>query len=211
MISVIDTGIGNLASVQRAFSAIGAQTQLISDPDLVRSADAIVLPGVGAFRDGMKALNTHGMVTPLREAAATGKPILGFCLGMQLLASVSEEFGEYEGLGLVPGRVRALTPGPNERVPNIGWCDVITHNNAKLFEGIPEASSFYFVHSYHLQCDNPEHIAATIQFGNDDITVALEHGNIFGLQCHPEKSQEAGLNVLAQFMNVVEDYKRSNS
>ncbi len=209
MISVIDTGIGNLASVQRAFTTIGVETRLVSDSALVSQSDGIVLPGVGAFRDGMEALRRHAMIEPLREAAREGKPILGFCLGMQLLADASEEFGEYEGLGLIPGRVVKLNAGPGERVPNIGWCDVDVRDGARLFRDVSEGSSFYFVHSFHLNCDEKNHVAATIRFGSGDVTVAIEHNNIFGLQCHPEKSQEMGLNVLAQFCDVVKHHKET--
>ena len=211
MISIIDTGIGNLASIQRAFTIIGAQTCLISDPAAIHRSDGIVLPGVGAFRDGMDALERQNMIDPLRQAAREGKPILGFCLGMQLLADASEEFGEYDGLGLIPAHVVALKPGPGERVPNIGWCDVDARDGARLFQDIPKSSSFYFAHSYYLECQNFDHIAASIHYGNNEVTVAIEHKNIFGLQCHPEKSQAVGLDVLTRFVTIVEHHKSENT
>lgn len=211
MITVIDTGIGNLASVQRAFSIVGAQTCLSHDAHTLLNSDGIVLPGVGAFRDGMDSLRQHDLIEPLREAARSGIPILGFCLGMQLLADSSEEFGEYEGLGIIPSRVVALKPGPGERVPNIGWCDVNVRDGARLFHDVGEHASFYFVHSFYMECENPSHVAATIRFGSKNVTVAIEHNNIFGLQCHPEKSQDEGLKVLEQFIKVVQQHKEARS
>lgn len=200
MIGVIDLGISNIGSVMRAFQRLGSPPALLRDAQAVAGAQAIVLPGVGAFGDGMAALRAKGMVEPLREAARAGTPILGFCLGMQLLAEGSDEYGDHDGLGLIPGRVVRLKPAPDERVPNIGWCDVVPREGARLFHDVREGTSFYFVHSYHLRCADPRHVAATIALGSGPITVAVEHGNIFGLQCHPEKSQDAGLAVLDAFL-----------
>lgn len=209
MIGVIDLGISNIGSVIRAFQRIGSSPTLLNDARSVAAAQAIVLPGVGAFGDGMAALQTRKLVEPLREAARSGKPILGFCLGMQLLADSSEEFGSHRGLGLVPGSVVRLSQCAGERVPNIGWCDVTAQAGARLFHHTPPDTPFYFVHSYHLRCADPRDVAATISFGDTPITVAVERGNIFGLQCHPEKSQDAGLTVLDAFLSTVVARKAS--
>jgi len=205
MLGVIDLGISNTGSVFRAFQRLGQSPVLLHGPREVAEARAIVLPGVGTFGDGIAALRARGLVEPLHEAARAGRPILGFCLGMQLLADGSEEYGQHEGLGLIPGRIVRLRPGPGERVPNIGWCDVLPREGARLFRNVRMGTPFYFVHSYHLRCTDPGHVAATIAFGSNPVTVAVEHGNIFGLQCHPEKSQDAGLAVLDAFLSVVRD------
>lgn len=200
MLTIIDSGIANLGSVLAALHRIGAQAHVSVDPRDVSDATAIVLPGVGAFGDGMASLQRHGLVDPIRAAAAKGIPLLGICLGMQLLASASEEHGEHCGLGLIRGRVRKLPSSIGARVPNIGWYDVAARSSARLFEGIGKrSSSFYFVHSYYLNCDEESDTAATIEFGGRSVTVAVENKNIFGVQFHPEKSQDAGLAVLANF------------
>jgi glutamine amidotransferase len=209
MIGIIDLGISNIGSVLRAFQRLGSSPALLEDASAVSTATAIVLPGVGAFGDGMAALRSRGLEAPLQEAARLGKPILGFCLGMQLLADSSEEYGQHRGLGLIPGRVLRLVPGAGERVPNIGWCDVTTRPGSRLFRNTPDKTPFYFVHSYHMLCSDPADAAATIAFGDTRVTVAVEHGNIFGLQCHPEKSQDAGLGVLDAFLTVVTGGKAS--
>jgi len=205
MIGVIDLGISNIGSVLRAFQRVGSTPALLDDARAVAAVQAIVLPGVGAFGDGMAALQARGLAVPLQEAAQAGKPILGFCLGMQLLADSSEEYGQHRGLGLIPGKVVRLVPVAGERVPNIGWCDVSARPGARLFRETPAGTPFYFVHSYHLQCADAGDAAATIDFGRTPVTVAVEHGNIFGLQCHPEKSQDAGLGVLDAFLAMVRE------
>lgn len=203
MIAMIDMGVGNLGSVLEAFARVGAPVQVTTDPGDVARAGAVVLPGVGAFGDGMVALRQHGLVEPLRRhALGARKPLLGICLGMQLLAEEGEEHGHHAGLGLIRGRVVRLRPdGPSCRVPNMGWCDVRPENpSALLFAGLGE-DSFYFAHSYHVQCGEPADVAASIAYGAGRVTAALERGSLFGVQFHPEKSQDAGLRVLAAFVN----------
>lgn len=199
MITIVDSGISNLGSVLAAIRRISAPAEVTTDPDVVRKARAILLPGVGAFADGMAALRKHGLVEPIVEAVATGKPILGICLGMQLLAEASDEFGDHRGLGLIPGRVKKLPTVPGLRIPNIGWCDMDIRRGSTLFAGIGNGAPFYFVHSFHLVCAQPAHAAGSIAFGPSPVTVAVEHRNIFGAQFHPEKSQDAGLAFLANF------------
>lgn len=197
-IALVDIGISNVASVSEAFRRIGAPVELSADPQRVRAAQAIVLPGVGAFSDGMASLRGKGLVEPIRDAVRAGTPILGFCLGLQLMARESEEMGRHEGLGLIDAKVVKLRPaGADERVPNMGWCDVAASPGSLLFRDIPRDTALYFAHSYYLECATP---AATIAFGGARITAAVEAGNVFGLQAHPEKSQDAGLTVLANFV-----------
>ena len=204
MIAVIDSGLSNIGSVMTALGHIGAEAKATCNPAEVEAADSLLLPGVGAFGDGMAALRQRGLVEPIRAQAAAGKPILGICLGMQLLASTSEEFGEHQGLGLIPGRVRRLRPQAGLRVPNIGWCGLQAKNDAQLFTGIPVDACFYFVHSYVIDCDAAEDCAGTLTFGADEEAVAVQRGRIFGAQFHPEKSQDAGLAVLDAFRRIGE-------
>ncbi len=206
MITVIDSKVANLGSVQAALRRIGAPFRVAADPGVVRDAAALLLPGVGAFADAMAALRSHGLVEPIRAKAAAGTPVLGVCLGMQLLAEESEEFGRHEGLGLIRGRVLRLAPSrTGERVPNIGWCDVTPAPHASLYRAVQPGTAFYFVHSYHLACSDPGDVAAEMRYGAGNIAAAVEHGNIHGAQFHPEKSQDAGLSVLAAFAALVRE------
>jgi glutamine amidotransferase len=201
MIAVIDIGVSNVGSVVSAFRRLDAEVRVASDAATVAAARAIVLPGVGAFGDGMESLQSKGLIEPIRAAAAAGVPILGFCLGLQLLAEESEEFGRHEGLGLIPGRVVRLVPTRSgERVPNVGWCDIDIRPRSRLLRSIERGTAFYFVHSYHLRCADPSDVTATIRFGDQNVSVAVERGNIFAAQFHPEKSQDAGLKMLAEFV-----------
>lgn len=202
MVTVIDSGIANIGSVVAAFRRIGAEVEVAKTPAAVARARSLVLPGVGAFGDGMASLRQHELVEPLRAAVHRSVPLLGICLGMQLLADTSEEFGANNGLGLIPGRVVRLEPGPaSARVPNIGWCDVFPRMDSPLFRQTVPGTACYFVHSYHLVCADPADEAAKIHFGGTKITVAVQQGSIFGVQFHPEKSQDAGLRILAHFVN----------
>jgi glutamine amidotransferase len=208
MIAVVDLKISNLASVQHALRLVGSGEYRQATPENITSAAAVILPGVGAFGDGMASLREQGLVEPIRRAAGAGTPIFGICLGMQLLASHSSEFGHHEGLGLLPGRVAQLVADrPGYRVPNIGWCDVSPARKGILF---PEAASgcFYHVHSFHLIPDDSDAIAATTDFSGRDITVAVESGNLFGVQFHAEKSQDDGLAVLSRFLHFVSNRKQ---
>jgi len=200
MITIIDSGIANIGSVVAAYRRLGVATTTTTHPKTVATAKALILPGVGAFADGMESLRQKDLVQPILDAAAAGVPILGICLGMQLLAEVSEEFGEHQGLGLIPGCVIPLQPTQvNERVPNIGWCDVSLNPQSPLFHGMNTPQIFYFVHSYYLNCSDPLHAIATTPFGNAKVTAAVAHRNIFGVQFHPEKSQDTGLQLLNNF------------
>jgi len=208
LITVIDSGICNLASVTTALERIGVRWSLGNTPEDIGAAVALILPGVGAFADGMQSLRLRGLVEPIRSYAASGRPILGICLGMQMLADQSEEFGNHEGLGLISGQVRRLPSLPGFRVPNIGWCNVHVTPGARLLDNQKEETSrtFYFVHSYYYECANPDDASAWLEIGRNRFAVALERNMIFGTQFHPEKSQEAGLEVLARFADLVKPY-----
>ena len=198
MIAIVDMKVSNLGSVMQALKQVGAPPHELARPDNLESAAAILLPGVGAFRDGMASLLAQGLVEPIRRAAAKGTPIFGICLGMQLLARKSEEYGMHEGLGLLPAHVIQLqATQPGFRVPNIGWCDAVATRSSRLF---PHGGGcFYHVHSFHVVPDDVSAVAATIDFSGTRIAVAIESGNLFGVQFHPEKSQDDGLRVLADF------------
>lgn len=197
---VVESGIANTGSVRRAFQRLGVDATLLSHGRDLCNVDAVVLPGVGSFADGMTSLREKGFIDPLKKHVTDGKPIIGLCLGMQLLADFSEENGTHEGLGIVRGHVTRLYPAKQERVPNIGWCDLNPSGGTRLFKGIASGESIYFVHSYHFICKDPKVNAATISFGGSEITAAIEYKNIFGLQGHPEKSQDVGLRVLHNFI-----------
>jgi glutamine amidotransferase len=211
VIAVIDMGVSNLASVFRALERVGAPIAEAARPTDLDNAAAILLPGVGAFGDGMASLRDKGFVEPLRRAAAIGTPIFGICLGMQLLAETSEEHGRHEGLGLIRGRVTRLTPTqPQFRVPNIGWCDVTSAKAGVLFPKGIAGGGFYHVHSYRLEPADWGCVAATIDYSGAAIPVAIEQGNLFGVQFHTEKSQDAGLDLLARFLDHLRSIGRIN-
>lgn len=208
-IAIVDLGISNIASVLRALDLVGAPLVGKAEPSRLGDASAIILPGVGAFGEGMAVLRKQGLADPLRAAARAGVPILGVCLGMQLLAETSEEHGLHEGLGLVAGHVRRLPETDEDRVPNIGWCDVAPSRPGTLF---PTTSSgcFYHVHSFHFVPTDPACVAATMRFAGQDIVVAIETGNVFGVQFHPEKSQDEGLLLLGAFLQHLRASGRIN-
>lgn len=205
MLAVIDMDMGNLQSVLEGFRRVGGQPQVTTRAEEIERATAVILPGVGAFGDGMASLRQKGLVGPLRRhAVELKKPLFGICLGMQLLADEGEEHGRHRGLGLISGRTVRLRPTePGCRVPNMGWCDVaVPKRQSALFAAIPQGEPFYFAHSYHVVCADPADVAATIDYGGP-VTAGIERDNLFGVQFHPEKSQDAGLDVLASFVEHV--------
>lgn len=205
MIAVIDMGLGNLDSVRQAFDRIGTKVRVTDDPECVAQATAVVLPGVGAFGDGMAGLRASKLIEPLRRHALEKRgPLLGICLGMQLLAEGSDEFGWHHGLGLMAGKVRQLRPRSSAyRVPNVGWCDVTFRSRSAPFASFAEPESFYFAHSYYLECDDRADVAGTIEYDGERIAVAIQRGNLIGVQFHPEKSQDAGLALVESFVRHV--------
>jgi len=203
-VAIVNYGMGNLASVRKAFEDIGADAFIADRPAAISEANRVVLPGVGAFGDGMHSLREAGWVDGLRDAVLEQKkPLLGICLGMQMLASRSYEGGVSEGLGLVPGEVRRLDGlGCGLRIPHVGWNEVRFRTGDELVNGIPDASDFYFVHSYGFVLDHPEHLVATSPYGCD-VTAIVRSGHVFGCQFHPEKSSKAGRRLLKNFMGYV--------
>jgi glutamine amidotransferase len=208
-VTVVDYGIGNLYSVRRALESCGAEVTLSADPDFITASERMVLPGVGAFDDGMRGLRERNLVEPIRQFAASGKPLLGICLGMQMLASVSEEFGTHEGLGIIPGRVVAVQPttvtGERHKIPNVGWRALLPAAGADWsqtpFANTTPGSAVYLVHSYHCIPDDPRHTLAYCEYGGHPVTCAIGSGRIIGCQFHPEKSGSVGLTVLARFLD----------
>ena len=199
MIAIVDYGMGNLRSVQKAFERMG-QAALITDrPGDVAQAEGVVLPGVGAFGDAMANLKRSGLIDPIVKSISEGRPFLGICLGLQLLFAESEEMGRHRGLDLFPGRVRRFPEG--ERVPQIGWNQIHIQRETPLLEGIPDGSFFYFVHSYYVDPENPGDVITTTDYGIDYTSIA-GRGTAFGIQFHPEKSQELGLRILKNFAEM---------
>jgi imidazole glycerol-phosphate synthase subunit HisH len=196
MIAIIDYGVGNLRSVEKAFAKVGVPAQVTSDPDTVRHAPGVVLPGVGAFADCMANLNEYGMVEVVKAIIAAGKPLLGICVGMQILFEASEENGYHVGLGILGGVVKKI-PG-KLKVPQIGWNNLNFTKPSPLFTGIEDNSYVYFVHSYSAVPTDTGVVTATTQYGQE-LTVAVQRGNIYAVQFHPEKSSEIGLEMLKNF------------
>lgn len=207
-IAVIDYGVGNLRNVYKALEATGAPARVITEPEAMRGASGIVLPGVGAFGDAAGNLAAAGFEGPLREAVAGGTPLLGICVGMQLLFEESEEMGRYAGLGLLPGRVvrfPADMAGPDGRplkVPAIGWNRLHHAGTDPLLDGVPDGAYAYFVHSYYCAAADPACAIARTDYGIDYASV-VRRDRIWGIQCHPEKSQAVGLRILGNFVGMV--------
>lgn len=203
MIAIIDYGMGNLRSVQKAFEQVGAPAEITADPQRLYAADKIVLPGVGAFRDCMHNLEQGGFVEPVLKVIAEGRPFLGICLGLQLLFTESEEFGLHRGLGVLPGRVVRFPDGMSEQgqklpIPHMGWNQLTLQQHSPLFTGISNGSNVYFVHSYYVKPEDPAVVAATCRYGIE-FCAAIHTDNLVATQFHPEKSQAIGLQMLKNF------------
>ncbi len=207
MINIIDYEMGNLRSVEKAFETLGFAARVSSAPNDIATADKVVLPGVGAFRDCIKNLREGGFVEPLLTHVAAGKPLLGICVGMQMLFDESEEFGRHQGLGLIPGKVLRFPSGMVEngerlKVPHMGWNTIHLKKPSPLFVGIEEGSFVYFVHSYYCAAENPEEVAASCRYGEVEFCASIWRDNIMATQFHPEKSQDIGLNIFRNFGNL---------
>ena len=199
-VGVVDYGMGNLLSVRHALEMVGADVSICRTPEELDAVDRLVLPGVGAFGDCMKRLREAGLVEALNDAVRRGaRPILGICLGMQAMASSSQEGGAHEGLGWFDADVVRLEPASGLRVPQIGWNDVDYEPTSPLFRGLPPAPEFYFVHSYYMKCRTTACVDATCDYGGR-VTAAVRRENIVATQFHPEKSQDYGLKVLENFL-----------
>lgn len=203
MISIIDYGVGNLFSLSSSFAAIGYEAVITRDPEVIRKSDRILLPGVGAFSDAIAKLKDTGLIPVLLEEVEKGKPLLGICLGMQLLFEKSFEYGEYEGLGLIPGEIRPISDviSPELKIPHIGWNALnFKSKTSEIFKYLNESDFVYFVHSYYATgCD--EYVSATAEY-SADLTAAVQNRNVYGCQFHPEKSGEVGLKILRAFCEL---------
>lgn len=201
MIAIIDYQMGNLRSVQKGFERVGHAAAISDDLHTLGAADKLVLPGVGAFADAIAELRRRDLVPVINEAVAAGKPVLGICLGLQMLFDVSYEDGEHEGLGILPGEVRRFEVPPEYKVPHMGWNRVKYVRQPPLFAGIPDESFFYFVHSYYVAPRDEGVVAGTADYP-DKFCAMIWRDNLFATQFHPEKSQETGLAVLKNFAEL---------
>ena len=203
MIGIVDYNMGNLASVKNAFSLLGEEVAVESDPDKLQKYDKLILPGVGAYGDAMEHLSVNGMDEAVKAYAASGKYMLGICLGMQLLFDSSEEFGSSKGLGLISGKVVGFDTNKFShplKVPHMGWNRMFTQDHP-LFKDMDQEHYLYFVHSFHAICENEKNIIGETEYGYR-FTSAVQNENILGIQPHPEKSHKNGLTILKNFINI---------
>ncbi len=213
-VAIVDFGMGNLFSVQKALEAVGLDTAITNDPNEVRAARAVVLPGMGAFGDAMEELRAHGLVEPLQELVKNGKAFLGVCLGLQLMLEESLEFGRHEGLAMIEGTVvrfeKPVESGLELKVPQVGWNAIhipegasSDHWNGSPLEGLPSGVRGYFVHSYYAKPRDPAVILGASRYGHIEFPAALRKGNLFGCQFHPEKSGPRGLDIYRNFAKAI--------
>lgn len=202
MIVIIDYGVGNLFSLKSSFEKIGEKAIVTSDKDILLNADRVILPGVGAFGDAADKLNESGLFDFVKDLSKTGKPIMGICLGMQLLFDKGYEYGEHEGLGLIKGEVRPISDviPKNLKIPHIGWNSLKFKKDSKLFKYLNDGDFVYFVHSFY-GADCEESVSAVSEYGAD-LTASVESGNVYGCQFHPEKSGDTGLKILKAFCEL---------
>ena len=201
-IAIVDAGIGNLRSVQKAFEHLGASPMATDDPEQVLAADAVVLPGVGAFGDGMQGLRARGLDVAVRRVIESGKPFFGICVGLQLLFDESEEMGRHRGLGVLPGRVVRFPSSLT--VPHMGWNQVDGRCQHPMLSGVPDGAFVYFAHSFHAVTGEDGIVVATTDYGGP-FASAVARDNVWGIQFHPEKSQQVGLTILRNFLEFACD------
>ncbi len=201
MIAIIDYDAGNLKSVEKALLSLGEETVITRDPAVIQAADKAILPGVGAFGDAMQNLRNFGLVDVIRDFAASGKPFLGICLGLQLLFEHSEESPGAEGLGILKGDILRIPPCEGLKIPHMGWNSLDITKGAKLFQGIDQGAYVYFVHSYYLKAADESIVAASTNYSTT-IHASVESGNVFACQFHPEKSSSTGLHILKNFAEL---------
>ncbi len=201
MIAIIDYDAGNLKSVEKALQHLGEQCVVTREPEEILRADKVILPGVGAFGEAMEKLHYYGLVEIIREVAEKGTPLLGICLGLQLLFRSSDESPQVEGLGILDGEIVAIPPKEGFKIPHMGWNSLQVREGAKLYQGIPQGAYVYFVHSFYLKADRQEDVAATTDY-IVPIHASVEHNNVFACQFHPEKSGDTGLQILKNFCEL---------
>ncbi len=201
-IVIIDYGMGNLRNVQKGFEKIGFEARLTRNKKEIGRASAIVLPGVGAFKDCMENLEKRGLLEPMLRSIENGKPYLGICLGLQILFSESEEFGAHKGLGLIRGKVVKFKPDPAHKVPHMGWNTIEKEKEISLLRGIESGDYFYFVHSYYVMPEEAEWISTSTTYGKS-FASSIWKENLFATQFHPEKSQHKGLRILENFVKSI--------
>lgn len=213
-VTILDYGIGNILSVSRAFEYCGAEVLITDSQEVVIKAERLVLPGVGAFADGMKGLDERGLIGSIQKYASGNRPFMGICLGMQMMLDESEEFGLYKGLGIIHGRVKRIdettSDGIQHKIPHIGWnglklpdCTDKTWWDNSILSGIPKDAATYFVHSFAAVPDKSENRLADTYYGGRKISSIIRKGNIYGCQFHPEKSGEVGLKIIKNFLDLV--------
>lgn len=202
MIAIIDYDAGNIMSVKKALEFLGAEAVITRDKDILLSADKVILPGVGAFGDAMEKLNSYGLTSVIHQIVDKGTPFLGICLGLQLMFESSEETPGVKGLSLLPGKcVKFDNQGGELKVPQIGWNSLKFPKESRLFKGIKDGEYVYFVHSYYLKADNRDDVAACSEYGVE-FDAAVESGNVFACQFHPEKSSDVGMRILKNFIEL---------
>lgn len=202
MIAIIDYDAGNIASVEKAVKKLGYECVVTRDKDVLKNADKLILPGVGAFKDAMDKLNEYGLTELVKKLVLEDKkPILGICLGLQLMFESSEENPGVEGLSLLKGKIVRLPEGDDRKIPHMGWNSLEFPKKSKLFEGVVKGSFVYFVHSYYLQAEDESVVAAISKYGAD-IHAAVECDNIYATQFHPEKSSDVGLKILSNYLEA---------
>jgi imidazole glycerol-phosphate synthase subunit HisH len=206
LVSIVDYGLGNLFNIQRAFNAIGVDSIITSDPKEIINSSHLILPGVGAFEEGMVNLRKQNLVEAILDFSDSGKSVLGICLGMQLLLSVSYEDGKHSGLNLIKGEVVPLKKTSDIKIPNIGWNELIKNSSSgyddMLLHGISKDSYMYFLHSYQVKAKNAENISSSTVYGDNKFCSTIHRDNIFGCQYHPELSGKNGLKILKNFINI---------
>lgn len=201
MVAIIDYDAGNLKSVEKALVSLGETPVITRDAEEILSAERVILPGVGAFGDAMEKLQGYGLDTVIKKVAAEGTPLLGICLGLQLLFESSEESPQAKGLGILKGKILRLPKKEGYKIPHMGWNSLRYDNPGRLFRGIPEDSYVYFVHSYYLEAEDPGIVTASAEY-TAKIHASVEQGNVFACQFHPEKSSDTGLAILGNFIGL---------
>jgi glutamine amidotransferase len=201
MIAIIDYDAGNLKSVEKALTSLGQEVVVSRDSSVIKAADKVILPGVGSFGDAMNNLDRFGLVDTIKDVASSGKPFLGICLGLQLLFERSDETPGAEGLSILKGEILKIPAHEGLKIPHMGWNSLSIRNGARLFEGIPDNSYVYFVHSYYLKAADENIVAATTEYSTH-IHASVESGNVFACQFHPEKSSDVGLKILKNFAQI---------